>query len=327
MFHKTAVVLLNLGGPDSLSAVKPFLFNLFYDPAIIRLPNPFRWLLAQLISRLRAKKAQAIYTKMGGKSPLLENTQAQAHALENVLSSNLGISYKVFIAMRCWHPLTAETVQSVKIYNPDKIILLPLYPQFSTTTTASSFQEWEDQIKKHDLNILTSKIQSYYKDFLFIQAHSDLILPFYEQAKSYGKPRLLFSAHSLPQKVIDRGDPYQRQTEESVQEIVNQLTENLKEKIDYQICYQSRVGPVQWLTPTTEQALDKAAQDKVPVIVVPISFVSEHSETLVELDQDYRQYAQEKDIPFYGLVPTLSCHPLFIKCLAKLCEESLLQKQ
>jgi ferrochelatase len=323
MPSKIAIVLFNLGGPDSLKAVRPFLFNLFYDPAIIRLPNPFRWLFAQLISRLRTKKAQAIYEKLGGKSPLLENTQAQALALEQALSSYAEVAYKVFIAMRCWHPLTDETIQQVKIYNPDKIILLPLYPQFSTTTTASSFQEWDDQAAKYSLKVPTHKVEAYYNEPLFIRAHIDLLLPVYQQAKAYGKPRLLFSAHSLPQKVIDAGDPYQRQTEETVKAIVDRLSVYLEQDIDYQICYQSRVGPVKWLTPTTEQALDKAAQDKVPVVIVPVSFVSEHSETLVELDNDYKKYAQEKAIPFYGRVPTLSCHPLFIESLANLCQKSL----
>lgn len=316
MSSKVAIVLFNLGGPDSLNSVRPFLFNLFYDQAIIRLPNPFRWLVAQLISLLRTKKAQAIYKKLGGRSPLLENTQAQAIALEQALSSDDGITYKVFIAMRCWHPLTFETIQKVKAYDPDKIILLPLYPQFSTTTTESSFKEWDKQASRHSLNVPNYKIESYYCDPWFIKAHVELILPLYQQAKAYGNPRLLFSAHSLPQKIIDSGDPYQHQTEETAQAIVKEMTIHLEGEIDYRICYQSRVGPVKWLTPTTEQVLDQAAKDMVPVVIVPVSFVSEHSETLIELDQDYKQYAETRNLSFYGRVPTLSCHPLFIKCLA-----------
>ena len=315
MPQKTAVVLMNLGGPNCLKAVRPFLFNLFYDPAILNFSNPLRWVLAQMISRLRAKKAQGIYEKMGGKSPLLENTQAQARALEQLLSTEKN-TYRVFISMRCWHPLTGETIKQVKAFVPDQVILLPLYPQFSTTTTGSSFQEWHEQAEKLGLTVPTYEVNPYYDDDDFIEAHVDLLLPIYQQAKTYGTPRILFSAHSLPQKVIDKGDPYQKQTEASVQAIVKKLETKFGCLIDYQLCYQSRVGPIQWLTPTTEEALSKAAEEKIPVVVLPISFVSDHSETLVELDEDYKTVALQKGIPFYGRVPSLGCHPLFIKSLA-----------
>ena len=319
MSKNIAIILMNLGGPDCLKSVRPFLFNLFYDPAILAMPNPIRWILAQTISRLRTKKAQSIYEKMGGKSPLLKNSQAQAAALEQLLSVEK-YTYKTFIAMRCWHPLTAETVAQVKTFEPDKVILLPLYPQYSTTTTGSSLQEWHHQAKKLGLTAPTYEVKNYYDEPNFIQAHIDLLLPVYKQAEAYGTPRILFSAHSLPQKVIDKGDPYQQQTEASVQAIVSRLTI----PVDYQLCYQSRVGPIQWLTPTTEEALSQAAKEKVPVVVVPISFVSDHSETLVELDQDYKTFALTRGIPFYGRVPSLTCYPLFIKCLAEQVKENIL---
>ena len=307
---KTAVILFNLGGPDSLKAVKPFLFNLFADKAIIRLPQPFRYLLAQFISKTRTKKATGIYQKMGGKSPLLENTVAQAKALEESLKGE-GSDYKVFISMRYWHPFTEETVKEVKKYNPDEVILLPLYPHYSTTTTESSFKEWYRASK--DINVPTREIESYPLDELFLKAHVETLIPIYKQALQYGRPRILFSAHSLPQKIVDDGDPYQKQTMQTAQAIIS----SLEGDIDSVVCYQSRVGRLKWLEPTTDAEIKRAAADKVPVVVVPISFVSEHSETLVELDIDYRDLAEGLGIPFYGRVPTLSCHPLFIEALKK----------
>lgn len=317
MPKKVAVVLLNLGGPDCLAAVRPFLFNLFYDPAILRLPQPFRWLLAQTISRLRTKKAQSIYQKMGGSSPLLANTQAQAHALQQMLTTPSSADYQVFIAMRYWHPFTFETMQKVQAFKPDEVVLMPLYPHFSTTTTASSLKEWQKEAQKLSLHVPTYTVCCYATDPDFIQAHVQAILPFYHQAKVYGQPRLLFSAHSLPQKVIDAGDPYQWHIEQSVIKIIKTLKEALWETVDYEICYQSRVGPIKWLAPTTQQALTQAGNDGVPVVIIPISFVSEHSETLVELDIDYQQYAQSLQIPYYGRVPALACQSAFIESMAR----------
>jgi len=317
---KVAVVLLNLGGTDSLSAVRPFLFNLFYDPAILRIPNPFRYILAQIISRSRNKKAQGIYRQMGGSSPLLPNTQRQARALKESLAKVLP-GVEIFISMRCWHPFTEEAVQAVKNFQPDKVILLPLYPQFSTTTTQSSFQEWERQSKKLGLNHETVMINDYHDDADFIAAHVELLLPAIKQAYEFcnqnntNSPRILFSAHSLPQKVIDDGDPYERQTIKSVDLIVAKVQGILNQKLDVVLCYQSKVGPIKWLSPTTEDEIIRAGKDGVPVIVVPISFVSDHSETLVELDDEYRQLADESGVPFYNRVPVLDCNQSFIKCL------------
>jgi protoporphyrin/coproporphyrin ferrochelatase len=312
---RTAVVLFNLGGPDNLKAVKPFLFNLFYDPAIINLPNPFRYMLAQFISTMRAGKAKGIYQKMGGKSPILPQTVAQAEALEQKLSSQPG-DYKVFTSMRYWHPMSKVVAKKVKAYNPDYIILLPLYPQFSTTTTGSSFNDWRKSCQKIGLDKPTSSICCYATDNHFIAAHTRIIRDMYWKAAAEDKPRILFSAHGLPEKIIEAGDPYQMQIEKTTQAIVQLLS---IDELDYAVCYQSRVGRLKWIGPSTEEEIERAGKDKKPVLVVPIAFVSEHSETLVELDIDYRRLAEEKNVPSYWRVPALATDSLFIDTLEQLC--------
>ena len=309
---KTAVVLFNLGGPDTPAAVQPFLFNLFNDKAIIGLPNPFRRLLASFISRRRATKAQAIYDEIGGKSPILENTQAQADALQAALSAHGEV--KIFIAMRYWHPMTEEVVEDVKNYAPDHIILLPLYPQYSTTTTGSSVKEWHAQANKQGLRTPTTTICCYPTQADFIAAHAQLVSTYVNEAKKFGEPRVLFSAHGLPEKVIKRGDPYQWQVEQTTKQIVEKLM-----LVDAVNCYQSRVGPMKWIGPSTEHELLRAAKDKVPVVLVPIAFVSEHSETLVELDIEYAELAHGAGMDHYYRVPTLSVQAHFIAALADIC--------
>lgn len=311
---KTAVVLFNLGGPDELKAVKPFLFNLFNDRAIIDLPQPARWLLAKLISSRRARKARGIYQQMGGKSPILSQTAAQAEVLEKKLKAKG--DYKVFVCMRYWHPMSDIVVKNVKAYNPDEILLLPLYPQYSTTTTASSFTHWEKAAVANGLDKKTTRICCYPSDLGFIAAHVKLIRDTYWKAADSGKPRILFSAHGLPEKVIAGGDPYQWQVEKTVAGIVQILS---IDEVDYSICYQSRVGPLKWIGPSTEDEIKRAGNDKVPVVVVPVAFVSEHSETLVELDIEYRHLAQVYSVPSYWRVPALGDDPMFIDALADLC--------
>ncbi len=300
---KTAVVLFNLGGPDRPEAVKPFLFNLFNDPAIISLPNPFRFLIAKLISRKRTPTAQAIYHELGGGSPILPLTEKQAQALEK----ELGQGHKVFISMRYWHPMSDEVVEKVKEYQPDNIVLLPLYPQFSTTTTASSIQDWN----RHKLNIPTRVIGCYPLEEHFIDAHVELLKPYKDK-----NIRILFSAHGLPKKVIDAGDPYQWQVEQTAARILKKLA---IENVDYQVCYQSKVGPLEWIGPSTDAEILRAGKEGKSVVIVPIAFVSEHSETLVELDIEYKKLAQECGVPEYYRVPALGEHPLFIQGLAALC--------
>ncbi|MCV3769406.1 MAG: ferrochelatase [Wolbachia pipientis] len=335
---KKAIILFNFGGPDSLSAVRPFLFNLFYDKRIINLPNPFRFFLAKFISAKHKNTAQKIYRQIGGKSPILENTRMQARALEQELNKSLfyhsssviveskeenwiPASYvemtpklvKVFICVRYWHPFADEVVKSVKRFDPDEVILLPLYPQYSTTTTLSSIENWQESAKKHGLECSTKIIYHYYDNQDFIEAHSRLVAKYYKLASKINKPRILFSAHSLPMSVVKKGDPYALQIEETVRLIVKRL--DIK-ALDWAICYQSKIGPIKWLEPSIESELLRAKADDVPVVLSPISFVSEHSETLVELDTECK--AMIKD-GYYFRVPTLSTDSLFIKCLADLC--------
>jgi ferrochelatase len=315
MGNKTAVVLMNLGGPDTLEAVQPFLFNLFIDPAIIRLPFPFRLLLAKWISKKRKKEATHIYSLLGGGSPILAETINQATALELVLSTDKDQEYKVFIAMRYWHPLVEEAYQQVQAYNPDNVVLLPLYPQFSTTTTLSSFKAWDEQVKKFAPVFSTQKICCYPTHPLFIQSHSRLLFEVYRQAKQKGEIKLLFSAHGLPKSIVDKGDPYQQHVEATCQAIISQLAIN---PLDWTICYQSKVGRLEWLGPATDSEIEKAAAQGKVIIVVPIAFVSEHSETLVELDIEYKELALSKGAVDYFRVPALGIEENYIKMMANL---------
>ena len=306
---RTAVVLLNLGAPDKPSAVRPFLKNMFSDPAILAVPGPVRWFLARLISGLRARKAIPIYEQLGGGSPLLPNTEAQAMALERVL----GAEMRVFVSMRYWHPMSAACVAAVKQYAPDRVVLLPLYPQFSGTTTGSSFADWRRAAAKAGLSVPIHAVCCYPRQAGWIGAVADLIRGALAQiGPAAGKPRILFSAHGLPKKVIAGGDPYQWQVERTVEAVVAELGGDL----DWVICYQSRVGPLEWIGPSTEDEIDRAGRDRVPILVVPIAFVSEHSETLVELDVEYRHRAERAGVPLYVRVPAVATHARFIAGLA-----------
>ena len=313
---RVAVVLCNLGGPDSLDAVEPFLRNLFQDPAIIRAPAPLRGLLARFISRRRGPEAREIYRALGGGSPLLAETEAQAIALKTTLA-DLG-TLEVVIAMRYWHPASKAAAQRVAAFQPDRIVLLPLYPQFSTTTTASSLRAW--QAASADVAAPTRVICCYPRADGLVEAHAGLIEPLLAAASRVGRPRLLFSAHGLPKSVIARGDPYRWQVEETARGIVARLG---SEELDWTICYQSKVGPMAWLEPSTADEIDRAGRDRVPVVVVPVTFVSEHSETLVELDVTCRERAQRAGVPAYHRVPALGAHPAFIAALAGLVRRAL----
>jgi ferrochelatase len=315
---KLAVVLMNLGGPDHLENVRPFLYNLFSDPAIISLPSPIRQILARFIAVRRTSKAQDIYKRLGGKSPLLENTECQQQALEACLQEILpDWTSKVFIAMRYWHPLTEETVAAVKTWGADLVIPLPLYPHYSTTTTASSLKRWEDLAG----NLKSLPQVCYFQEPGFIQAYQELIQKTLDRSPHPLPLRILFSAHGIPQKLVVQGDPYQWQIEQSVAAIMQAF------KVDHRICYQSRVGPLQWLKPSLEDELNQAARDQVGVIVVPVSFVSEHSETLVELDMDFKAKALALNIPHYDRVATVGDHPAFIRGLGRLVAERVATQQ
>lgn len=321
MAKKLAVVLFNLGGPDSRDAIYPFLTNFFTDPNIIRLPYPLRRVIAWIIATRRTKKeAGDSYAALGGKSPLLENTQAQANALEAALNRRSpDLQCKVFIAMRYWHPLSGETAAKVKDFAPDEIVLLPLYPQYSTTTTRSSLQAWQLACKKAGLSVPTSTVCCYPAGDGFIEASARLIRNALDQAPA--GTRVLFSAHGLPESIIREGDPYQWQCEWSASEIAAAL--GLAQS-QWQICYQSRVGPKKWIGPSTDEALHKAAEDKVPgVLVYPHAFVSEHVETLVEIEQEYRHVAETLGIPWFGRVSTVGISDVFIDSLADMVQSSL----
>ena len=307
---KKAVILFNLGGPDSLSAVEPFLFNLFNDPAIISLPSIFRFPLAKLISKRRTPVAKAIYAEMGGRSPILEETQAQADAIEKNLKNEQD-EYKCFIVMRCWNPRASATIKKVKEFNPTQIILLPLYPQYSAATSGSSINEWQDVCKKEKLKTETKIICCYPTEKDFILSYANLIKEKID-LKKLNDITLIFSAHGLPENKIKNGDPYQWQVEQSVKELVNKLS---IEKLNYILSYQSRVGPLKWIGQSTEKDIKDEAKKQKIIIVVPVAFVSEHSETLVELDIEYRKLAEENGSKEYIRVPAVTANRDFINSL------------
>lgn len=317
------MVLFNLGGPDDPDAVQPFLFNLFNDPAIIGLPGPLRWLVARLISKRRAPIAKEIYAKIGGKSPLLELTDKQARALEDRLAG-LG-TVKVFVAMRYWHPFVIEAAERVRDFGADEIVLLPLYPQFSTTTTGSSLKEWYRAADVVGLRAPGRAICCYPDETGWITAQASLMVDPLRQASKAGFPRVLFSAHGLPKKIVDKGDPYPGHVERTARAIVDNLKDNVITwpGEDWVVCYQSRVGPLEWIGPSTDDEIGRAGKDGVPVVIVPLAFVSEHSETLVELDMEYAELAAEAGVPGYFRVPTVCDHADYIAGLAAMVKMAL----
>lgn len=312
---KLALVLFNLGGPDTLDDVEPFLFNLFSDRAIIGLPQPLRWLIARLISRRRAPLARAIYARMGNGSPLLANTQAQAAALQ----AQLGEECRIFIAMRYWHPMTSAAAAAVAAWAPDEVVLLPLYPHYSTTTTGSSLEVWHRAASRAGLTVPTHTVCCYPTESGFIAALADKIG---EALAAWPKElpvRVLLSAHGLPKRVVERGDPYQAQIEATASALRAAVA---RPEIEMVVCYQSRVGPLEWIGPATDAEIRRAGADRVGLIVAPIAFVSEHSETLVELNIEYRHVADQAGVSRYVRVPTVGTAPSFIAGLARLVERA-----
>lgn len=307
---KKVIILFSMGGPDSPQAVTPFLFNLFKDPAILGLWPLFRHLLAGIMALSRTAAAKKNYYKIGGASPLLANTKKQAQALEE----KTGIP--CLVGMRYWHPFIESAIEEAKKRNPEEIVLLPLYPQYSTTTTASVLKEAEKQIKRQKISARIKKIDSFQTEKGFIEALSEKTKPFLEEAKKFGAPKLLLTAHGLPQRVVDQGDPYETQCKQTAEAFVQKLGAACP--ADWELCYQSRVGPLKWIGPATDEEIKKAARAARPLVVVPIAFVCEHAETLVELDMLYRERALQEGCPFFGLVPTVQTNPLFIEGLARL---------
>ncbi len=310
MGRRIAVVLFNLGGPDKGESVQPFLKNLFRDPAIIRAPLPIRWLLARLISRTRAPNVRKNYAMMdaGGGSPLLPETEKQAAALEAELAARLpGDTVRCFIAMRYWHPFTEEAAAAIEAWKSDEVILLPLYPQFSTTTTGSSLTAWTQSWKGKARTICCYPFEEQ-----FISAHIDRINEAYDRAGRPDNVSLLLSAHGLPESVIKSGDPYQWQCETMAEMIRGRVPSDW----EVTVCYQSRVGPLKWIGPATETEIERASEAGRNILIAPIAFVSEHIETLVELGEEYREIAEEHGAASYTRVEALGTHPGFIRTLA-----------
>ncbi|MGG6269451.1 ferrochelatase [Leptolyngbya sp. AN03gr2] len=320
---RVGVLLLNLGGPDKIDDVRPFLYNLFADPEIIRLP--FRWLqspLAWLISTLRSKKSQENYLQIGGGSPLRRITEEQAQALQEELRKR-GEEVSVYIGMRYWHPFTEEAVSRIKRDQIDKLVVLPLYPQFSISTSGSSFrlleQLWDQDpgLQKIDYTV----IPTWYDRPGYLQAMADLIAQELDRFENPDHVHVFFSAHGVPVSYVEEaGDPYQGEIEQCTALIMK----TLDRPNPYTLAYQSRVGPVEWLKPYTEDALEELAEEGVKdLAVVPISFVSEHIETLQEIDMEYREIAEEAGIERFERVPALNTHPIFIGELATMVTDAL----
>ncbi|HEY0267520.1 MAG TPA: ferrochelatase [Rhizomicrobium sp.] len=316
---KLAVVMFNLGGPDSPEAVEPFLRNLFSDPAIIALPWFLRLPLARIIARRRAPVARAIYDHLGGRSPIFEETRRQADALQDMLSV-AGVEAKAFVSMRCWHPFSDGAARAVKAFGPDRIVLLPLYPQYSTTTSASSLKDWKRAAKRAGLSAPTAEICCYPDEPGFVAAAVAKIRTVMADASCDISWRLLLSAHGLPKATIRKGDPYQWQVERSAAAIVKALDRPDLEPV---VCYQSRVGPLEWIGPATDAEIRRAGADGKGVIVAPIAFVSEHSETLVELDIEYAKLAREAGVKDYRRASTVGAAGPFIGGLANLVRQAI----
>jgi ferrochelatase len=313
---RTGVVLFNLGGPDSLEAVEPFLVNLFNDPAIIRLPQPFRYLIARTIAHRRAPVAKAIYERMGGRSTILDETNRQVAALEAELQANAGTRvFKVVAAMRYSNPRSTDAAKALKSWSAEEIVLLPLYPQFSTTTTASSFADWDQAARGCDLRVLTRAVCCWPAEPGFVTSVARKIAAVLRDSPEL---RVLFSAHGLPERIVESGDPYPSHVAETVRAVIARLNTDGIAVRDWRISYQSRVGPLKWIGPSTDEEIRSAGNEGKGLVVVPIAFVSEHSETLVELDHEYRKQATAAGVPRYERVATPTADPEFIAGLARL---------
>lgn len=320
---RTGVLLLNLGGPDQLEDVRPFLFNLFSDPEIIRLPFP--WLqkpLAWFIATNREKKSQENYRQIGGGSPLRRITEAQAQALQEQLRQK-GREASVYIGMRYWHPFTEEAIARIKRDQIDNLVILPLYPQFSISTSGSSFRLldkiWQEDPALGSINYTT--VPSWYQRPGYLKAMAQLIAQELDKFSNPDQVHIFFSAHGVPQSYVEEaGDPYQKE----IEECTDLIMQTLNRPNPHTLAYQSRVGPVEWLKPYTEDAIQElGAQGVQDLVVVPISFVSEHIETLQEIDIEYRELAEESGIHHFQRVPALDTNPTFIADLADLVIEAL----
>ncbi len=313
--RRVAVLLFNLGGPDGPADVQPFLRNLFSDRRIIGLPWGARHLLAWIISTARGPSARANYARMGGGSPLLGETREQAAALERRLNRRAGTEARVFIGMRYWKPFIPDAAKAIRAWSPDEVVVLPLYPQFSSTTTLSGFDAFD---KAYDGP--SRRVCCYAANDRFIAAHARVVQNWLRLLpEDPDRVRILFSAHGLPEKIIAAGDPYQEQIEATVGRIMTRIGPDR----DHVVCYQSRVGPLAWIGPSTEEAIRRAGADGKSILVVPVAFVSEHIETRVELDMDYAELAGKVGVKTYARAPTLGFAPQFIAALAEEVDRAL----
>jgi ferrochelatase len=311
--RRVGVVLFQLGGPDTLEAIEPFLYNLFCDPDIIDFPfaRIGRKPLAKLISTTRARKVQHHYACIGGGSPIRKFTEQQARALETELESQ-GIEARCFVAMRYWHPFTAEAIEQVRAAGCEEVVLLPLYPQYSSTTTGSSLNEWArlfcDDIRLH-------RVESFFRNESYLDALVEKIEQALARFPEPARAELVFSAHSVPVSVIDRGDPYQQHIEETVA----LLMERGGWKNRHRLCYQSKVGASKWLQPSLRQTINDLAASQIrEVCVVPVAFVSDHVETLGEIDHEAREQAAGLGITQFEMSAGLNDSPTFIRALGEL---------
>jgi ferrochelatase len=316
--RRVGVILFQLGGPDTLAAIEPFLFNLFCDPDIIDFPfaRIGRRPLAKLISTTRARKVQHHYATIGGGSPIRRFTEQQARALETELAS-CGVDARCFVAMRYWHPFTSKAIAQLKAAECDEVVLLPLYPQYSSTTTGSSLNEWrrlfQDDVPVHNVG-------AFYRHPMYLDAVIEKIEEALGRFPVAERAEIVFSAHSIPMSVIAKGDPYQRQIEETVQLLMERGGWSNR----HRLCYQSKVGASKWLQPSLHRTLHDLAAEKVQeVCVVPVAFVSDHVETLGEIDHEAREEARQLGIARFEMSAGLNDSPKFIRALGKLVQDAL----
>lgn len=309
--NKTAVILLQMGGPDSLQSVEPFLYNLFSDREIIKIGPAFlQPFIAKMIVKRRAPKSAENYRQIGGKSPLLELTEQQASSLEK----NLGDNYRCFVAMRYWHPFATETLAAIKKEGIEQIIALSLYPHYSRATSGSSFNDLEHSIKSFKTEFKLQTIRQFYDHPLYIKALSEKIEQGLSTFSNASRVQIFFSAHSLPQSFITDGDPYLDHIRATVKLVMNNFGD-----ISHHLAFQSRAGPVKWLEPSTSDKLKEiATAGHKDILVVPLSFVSDHIETLHEIDIEYAEVAHQLGITNFRRIESLNSSSTFIQCLAEL---------
>lgn len=314
--RRLAIILFNLGGPDSPEAVRPFLRNLFSDPAILTVPAPVRFFLSRYIAGRREAPARAAYEQLGGASPLLAQTEAQARALEAGLEAR-GQEARCFIAMRYWHPRAAAALPAVRDYRPDEIVALPLYPQFSTTTSGSSLAEWR-KLAGADEKLRVLCCHPLLEGL--VEAWAGPLAEAIRRARAAGPVRVLFTAHGLPERVIAKGDPYAWQVKRTAEALRAAAEARLGEldDVDWRVTWQSRATPEKWLEPDTEAEVEAGAREGLALVLAPLAFVSEHSETLVELDIEYRAMAERAGAAAWERVATPGAAPSYIEGLAEL---------